>query len=106
MPSHFTNLKPLKVLYLSKFLESVLYFFLILSNVFISELFIHIYMFYFLHFFTDGDIGVGREGEELPFIAWVDPDPLPLTVISFSAWSGIEAKWYFDCQRPTDIQVK
>ncbi|KAJ8925432.1 hypothetical protein NQ315_009265 [Exocentrus adspersus] len=38
------------------------------------------------------------------FISWVDPDPLPLKYISFSAWSGIEAKWYFDCERPNDIE--
>ncbi|KAJ8942194.1 hypothetical protein NQ314_010134, partial [Rhamnusium bicolor] len=30
---------------------------------------------------ADGDIAVGKEGEELPFISWVDPDPLPLKEI-------------------------
>ncbi|XP_072391900.1 neuronal acetylcholine receptor subunit non-alpha-2-like [Diabrotica undecimpunctata] len=53
---------------------------------------------FWLHITKDGDIAVGKEGEELPFISWVDPDPLPLKVISFSTWSGVEAKWYFDCE--------
>lgn len=52
---------------------------------------------FWLHITKDGDIAVGKEGEILPFISWTDPDPLPLKVISFSTWSGIEAKWYFDC---------
>ncbi|XP_056640292.1 acetylcholine receptor subunit alpha-like [Diorhabda sublineata] len=52
---------------------------------------------FWLHITKDGDIAVGKEGDELPFISWTDPDPLPLKVISFSTWSGIEAKWYFDC---------
>lgn len=42
---------------------------------------------------------MGKEGEELAFLSWVDPDPLPLKVFSFSTWPGIEAKWYFDCPR-------
>ncbi|XP_074042531.1 neuronal acetylcholine receptor subunit alpha-5 isoform X1 [Leptinotarsa decemlineata] len=59
---------------------------------------------FWLHITKDGDIAVGKEGEQLPFISWVDPDPLPLEVISFSTWSGIEAKWYFDCERNNETQ--
>ncbi|RZC37961.1 slit -like 1 protein, partial [Asbolus verrucosus] len=49
--------------------------------------------------FVDGVIDVGKEGEELGFLTWIDPDPLPLKVFSFSTWPGVEAKWYFDCPR-------
>ncbi|KAG5869885.1 Acetylcholine receptor subunit alpha-like 1, partial [Gonioctena quinquepunctata] len=59
---------------------------------------------FWLHITKDGDIAVGKEGEELPFISWVDPDPIPLKVISFSTWSGIEAKWYFDCERKNETE--
>ncbi|XP_030757127.1 neuronal acetylcholine receptor subunit beta-3-like [Sitophilus oryzae] len=48
---------------------------------------------------TEGLLEVGREGDNTSFISWQDPDPLPIKVISFSTWSGIEAKWYFDCDR-------
>ncbi|XP_019881721.2 acetylcholine receptor subunit alpha [Aethina tumida] len=57
---------------------------------------------FWLHITLDGVIEVGEEGHELPFISWTDPDPLPLKVFSFSTWSGIEAKWYFDCKRDED----
>ncbi|CAH2010770.1 unnamed protein product [Acanthoscelides obtectus] len=54
--------------------------------------------FFWIHITKDGVIDVGQEGEELPFISWTDPDPLPLKYISFSTWSGIEAKWFFNCK--------
>ncbi|CAH0550795.1 unnamed protein product [Brassicogethes aeneus] len=61
---------------------------------------------FWLHITKDGIIEVGVEGEELPFISWIDADPLPITVFSFSTWSGIEAKWYFDCQRDQDTNER
>nr|CAI5841344.1 unnamed protein product [Callosobruchus analis] len=54
--------------------------------------------FFWIHITKEGVIDVGKEGEELPFISWIDPDPLPLKYISFSTWSGIEAKWFFNCK--------
>lgn len=47
---------------------------------------------------------LGREGEELAFISWTDPDPLPLKVFSFSTWRNIEAKWFYNCKRDEHIQ--
>ncbi|KAJ3637736.1 hypothetical protein MTP99_001172 [Tenebrio molitor] len=54
---------------------------------------------FWIHMSKDGVIDVGKEGEELGFLTWTDPDPLPLKVFSFSTWPGVEAKWYFDCPR-------
>ncbi|VEN45521.1 unnamed protein product [Callosobruchus maculatus] len=54
--------------------------------------------FFWIHITKEGVVDVGKEGEELPFISWIDPDPLPLKYISFSTWSGIEAKWFFNCK--------
>ncbi|KYB26739.1 hypothetical protein TcasGA2_TC033650 [Tribolium castaneum] len=54
---------------------------------------------FWIHISEDGVIEVGKEGEELAFLSWIDPDPLPLKVFSFSTWPGIEAKWFFDCPR-------
>ncbi|KAJ3648987.1 hypothetical protein Zmor_020751 [Zophobas morio] len=54
---------------------------------------------FWIHISKDGIVEVGKEGEELAFLTWTDPDPLPLKVFSFSTWPGIEAKWYFDCPR-------
>lgn len=55
---------------------------------------------------SDGAIEVGKEGEELAFVSWVDPDPLPIKFVSFSTWSGIEAKWYFFCERINETEVR
>ncbi|KAK4884115.1 hypothetical protein RN001_000386 [Aquatica leii] len=52
---------------------------------------------FWIHISKDGLIDVGREGEELGFLSWRDNDPLPLKYFSFGTWSGVEAKWYFDC---------
>ncbi|CAG9762060.1 unnamed protein product [Ceutorhynchus assimilis] len=57
---------------------------------------------FWLHITHDakgGLIEVGREGENTSFIDWLDPELLPIRFISFSTWSGIEAKWYFNCDR-------
>lgn len=51
----------------------------------------------------DGLIEVGKEGEELAFLSWRDPDPLPLRVFSFSTWTGIEAKFFYDC--PNEVSL-
>ncbi|CAG9863963.1 unnamed protein product [Phyllotreta striolata] len=61
---------------------------------------------FWIHVTKDGEISIGKENEEVPILSWTDSDPLPLKVISFSTWSGIEAKWYFDCDinDTTEIQ--
>ena len=46
--------------------------------------------------FADGIVEVGKEGEELAFLTWTDPDPLPLKVFSFSTWPLILGICYFD----------
>ncbi|KAK9892103.1 hypothetical protein WA026_018306 [Henosepilachna vigintioctopunctata] len=61
---------------------------------------------FWIHMTKDGELALGREGEDLPFIAWKDPDPLPLSVISFSTWPGIEAKWFFDCIKNDIKRIK
>lgn len=53
----------------------------------------------------DGAIRVGVEGQNVSFIEWVDPEPLKIKFISFSTWSGIEAKWYFNCNRTQSEEV-
>lgn len=53
----------------------------------------------------DGLIEVAREGEELAFISWKDEDPLPIKYFSFCTWSGVEAKWFFDCSYPEETMV-
>ncbi|XP_060526109.1 acetylcholine receptor subunit alpha-like [Cylas formicarius] len=55
--------------------------------------------FFWLHISKDGLIEVGVEGNSTSFISWSDPDPLSLKVFSFSTWSGIEAKWFYNCDR-------
>ncbi|XP_050316044.1 neuronal acetylcholine receptor subunit beta-3-like [Anthonomus grandis grandis] len=61
--------------------------------------------FFWLHIVrngTGGQLEVGREGENKSFIDWYDDQLLPVKYISFSTWNGIEAKWYFNCDRSED----
>lgn len=57
------------------------------------------YRFIFCLTCTDGVLEIGREGEEISFLSWQDPDPLPIQYFSFSTWPGVDAKWFFDCPR-------
>ncbi|KAL3288189.1 hypothetical protein HHI36_002639 [Cryptolaemus montrouzieri] len=52
---------------------------------------------FWIHMTEDGELAIGKEGEDIAFISWKDPNPLAVKVISFSTWPGIEAKWFFDC---------
>lgn len=52
---------------------------------------------FWIHVSKDGLIEIGREGEELAFLSWKDPNPLSLKFFSFGTWPGVEAKWFFDC---------
>lgn len=47
--------------------------------------------------FLEGLIEVGKEGGNFSILSWQDTDLLPLKYFSFSTWTGVEAKWYFDC---------
>lgn len=56
-----------------------------------------------IFFFVEGNIQVGKEGEELGFLSWRDPDPLPIKYFSFCTWTGVDAKWLFDCPRDENV---
>nr|XP_022903316.1 neuronal acetylcholine receptor subunit non-alpha-2 [Onthophagus taurus] len=58
---------------------------------------------FWLHVSRNGLIEIGRETQYLPFLTWIDPDPIPLEYFSLSTWPGIEAKWFYDCYK---IDVK
>jgi len=45
-----------------------------------------------------GLIEVGRYGESLPFIFWMDPEPIPIKYYSFSSWGTVVCKWTFKCK--------
>ncbi|XP_022177830.1 neuronal acetylcholine receptor subunit beta-4-like [Myzus persicae] len=45
-----------------------------------------------------GLIEVGRYGESLPFIFWMDPEPIPVKYYSFSSWGTVVCKWTFKCK--------
>ncbi|XP_044740026.1 acetylcholine receptor subunit alpha-like [Chrysoperla carnea] len=55
---------------------------------------------FWLRVSTDGLIQMGNEGEELAFVSWKDPDPLPIRYVSFGTWTNVEAEWMFDCKLP------
>ncbi|XP_026470701.1 acetylcholine receptor subunit beta-type lev-1-like [Ctenocephalides felis] len=49
---------------------------------------------------SDGSIEVGREGEDLPFMATKDPNPLNIKYFSLSSWGSSKASWLYDCPDP------
>jgi len=50
---------------------------------------------------SSGLIEIGKVGENLPFIFWTDPTPIPVKYFSFSAWDGVVCKWLYNCQSTT-----
>lgn len=44
-----------------------------------------------------GMIEVGKHGEDLPFVFWTDPAPIPVRYFSFSSWDGVVSKWLYNC---------
>jgi len=40
-------------------------------------------------------IKVGKEGESVPFMTGVDPDPLDINYVALSAWAGLSATYVF-----------
>ncbi|XP_048004263.1 acetylcholine receptor subunit alpha [Leguminivora glycinivorella] len=51
---------------------------------------------FFIRITTDGAVQFGKEGEE-PFLDYRDNNPLAIRYFSFAAWSGVEAKFCYDC---------
>ena len=49
---------------------------------------------------TDGVIEFGKEGEVLPLLTYIDVSPLEIKYFSFAAWTGVEAKFLYDCPIP------
>jgi len=45
-----------------------------------------------------GLIEVGKFGESLPFIFWIDPEPIPIKYYSFTSWGAAICKWMFRCK--------
>lgn len=45
-----------------------------------------------------GMIEVGRNGEKLPFLFWIDPEPIPVKYFSFSSWGTVVCRWMFKCK--------
>ncbi|XP_059487548.1 neuronal acetylcholine receptor subunit beta-3-like isoform X2 [Neocloeon triangulifer] len=47
----------------------------------------------------DGTIGVGKEGDDTPFMAWQDPQPLKIKFFAFCTWNGVFGKWEYNCPK-------
>ncbi|KAF4532931.1 hypothetical protein B566_EDAN015643, partial [Ephemera danica] len=46
---------------------------------------------------SDGTIDVGIEGDDMAFMGWRDPQPLPIHYFAFCTWTGVVGKWEYDC---------
>lgn len=46
---------------------------------------------------SDGTLSVGKEGDDVPFMAWQDPLPMQIKYFSFSTWNGVFGKWEYGC---------
>ncbi|CAB3385729.1 Hypothetical predicted protein [Cloeon dipterum] len=53
---------------------------------------------------SDGFIGVGKEGDDVPFLAWRDPEPLKIQYFSFCTWNGVFGRWEFNCPENENSQ--
>lgn len=54
-----------------------------------------------LFFISDGLIEFGKEGDILPILSYQDMNPITVRYFSFAAWSGVEAKFLYDCPIPS-----
>lgn len=52
---------------------------------------------FWVHFNGKGILQVGKEGDELPFLFWTDPDPIDIHYFSFCTWTGVVGKWLYAC---------
>ncbi|CAH2058205.1 unnamed protein product, partial [Iphiclides podalirius] len=57
---------------------------------------------FYIKISEDGLVEVGREDEPLPLVSYYDVNPLPIKYFSFASWSGVEAKFLYDCPSPRD----
>ncbi|XP_050668890.1 neuronal acetylcholine receptor subunit alpha-5-like isoform X1 [Leptidea sinapis] len=57
---------------------------------------------FYIKITEDGLIEFGRENELLPILSYLDSDPITVKFFSFAAWSGVEAKFLYDC--PTNVE--
>ena len=46
----------------------------------------------------DGLIEVSIIGQNKPLMSATDPNPLPISYMSFSSWGAAEGKWFYDCK--------
>ncbi|KOB73492.1 Cys-loop ligand-gated ion channel subunit-like protein [Operophtera brumata] len=47
----------------------------------------------------------GKEGDSLPILSYYDANTLPIKYFSFASWTGVEAKFLFDCPSPDDADA-
>ncbi|XP_063897340.1 acetylcholine receptor subunit beta [Helicoverpa armigera] len=56
---------------------------------------------FYIKITQDGIIEFGKEGSALPLLSYIDVDPLEIKYFSFAAWTGVEAKFLYDCPIPS-----
>ncbi|XP_053620310.1 acetylcholine receptor subunit alpha-type unc-38-like isoform X2 [Plodia interpunctella] len=55
---------------------------------------------FYIKITKDGQLEFGREGELLPIISIYDVDPLDINYFSFASWTGVDARFLYDCPAP------
>ncbi|XP_034826248.1 neuronal acetylcholine receptor subunit beta-3 [Maniola hyperantus] len=56
---------------------------------------------FYIKITEDGLIEFGKEGDVLPILSYQDMNPITVRYFSFAAWSGVEAKFLYDCPIPS-----
>ncbi|XP_073960973.1 neuronal acetylcholine receptor subunit NtR [Choristoneura fumiferana] len=51
---------------------------------------------FYIKIWKDGLVEFGKEGES-PILRYFDVHPIPVEYFSFAAWTGVEAKFLYDC---------
>ncbi|KAL4713770.1 hypothetical protein ACJJTC_004301 [Scirpophaga incertulas] len=59
---------------------------------------------FYVKIYTSGLIEFGKEGATLPILSYFDTSPLDIGYFSFATWTGVEAKFLYDCPAPGDIK--
>jgi len=57
---------------------------------------------FWLNYNGKGNLQVGKEGDEFPFLFWTDPSPLDIQYFSFCTWTGVVGKWLYACPVAND----
>ncbi|XP_050534949.1 acetylcholine receptor subunit alpha isoform X2 [Daktulosphaira vitifoliae] len=52
---------------------------------------------FWIQIFRNGLINVGKTGESLPFMFWIDSSPIPIRYFSFGSWESVVLQWFFNC---------